>query len=215
MGKGRKSETRSQINLFSSKQIYCCPDSRPVLLNWYPLRLSILHEKSPRLFSLLHEKIPCGDFSCGQGENLETYSFSTPVPFFVSFHSQKIITGFRVSTKSLPDFSPCPTQKIGLRRFAVGKGRISPPNFLSSSLKKILGARFATSATALVDRESVRVFPRKCSAFTLAHKTKNTFSGVLNFVGKGRLELPIREELVPKTSAYTNSATCPMNLFNR
>ena len=38
---------------------------------------------------------------------------------------------------------------------------------------------------------------------------------VFDLVGKEGLEPSIREELVPKTSAYTNSATCPYFIFHQ
>ncbi len=64
---------------------------------------------------------------CGQRENIAPYRSSTPnwilfigrgrvstatrsvhLFYFLLLVAQKIITGLRVSTKSLPDFSPCP-----------------------------------------------------------------------------------------------------------
>lgn len=77
----------------------------------------------------------------------------------------------------------------------MGKEGISPSKKLMPSHEFFLGTRLSTNAAAFVDRQSVLV-PLVKLRFTL--------------VGKEGLEPSILTEPVPKTGAYTNSATCPI-----
>ena len=51
--------------------------------------------------------------------------------------------------------------------------------------------------------------------YTYTNKIASNLSKLLHFVGKKGLEPLSLAALVPKTSAYTNSATCPILYFTK
>lgn len=73
-----------------------------------------------------------GSFPMVSEGRLETYIFSTPILFFISQSSQKIIRGFQVSTKAVPRLSPRPLRykqknTITVLLCLVGEGGLEPP----------------------------------------------------------------------------------------